>query len=212
MMDSSADLGPSVHTICEARGGSSVSRIPMSFPARLERGGRRGKRVTHLGLALYRGRAREDILHLDVRHVDRGECDCCPARLSSETDEATTRLTVDSSYFRAASQNARNASGAQKAGGHGQNDSRIDGSGKYLSRPAKISVCHGRKALQIARSALSDPTIKMGFSRRRGLPRASGSTHHPARASSTSRSRPSPHHPTHPTRCPPSPAPPPRRA
>jgi hypothetical protein len=100
----------------------------------------------------------------------------------------------------------------KSAGSHGQNDSRIDGSAKYLSRPAKISVCHGRKALQIDRSALSDPTIKMGFSRRRGLPRASGSTQHPARASSTSRSHPSPHHPTHPTRCPPSPAPPPRRA
>ena len=208
-MDSSADFGPSVHTICEAREGSSVSRIPMSFPPRRERGGRRGKRKTHLGLALHRGRAREDILHLDVRHVDRGECDCCPARLSSETRRATTRLMLDG-FIRFPEHAKRVA--PEKRGIlpklYGRMTQRLTVR-EISPRAAKIS-----KSALFEDSSIRDSTFRPDnqddVMRRRGLPGAFGSTQHPARASSTSRSHPSPHHPTHPTRCPPSPAPPPR--
>ena len=41
-MDSSAELGPSVHTICEAREDSSVSRVPKAFHARAKATGAEG--------------------------------------------------------------------------------------------------------------------------------------------------------------------------
>ena len=191
-MESSADFGPSVHTICEARGGSSVSRIPMSFPARRERGGRRGKRKTHLGLALHRGRAREDILHLDVRHVDRGECDCCPARLSSETRRATTRLMLDGFIIRFPEHAKRVAPKSEAfcpscMGGMTQRLTVRE----ISRRAAKISEkALSRSALFVGLSVFDDSTSRPDnqddepVMRRRGLPCAFGSTQHPARASS----------------------------